>query len=482
MKRKSFLTYSLAAVMLWFSGCELAETNIDPVLPTDVSIEVVMPSMLTQAAFNQSANPARVIGIVMQYYEGIDAQQLAYTFYQLPQNTFNNYWRTGLYAGVQKDCEVIIEKALDEDNPRPHYEGIAKIIQAHELAMATSYFGDIPYTEAQQGLDNLTPGYDLQEDVFNAVQALLDEGIALLSGPSSAVPPGGDDLVFGGNASAWIATAWAFKARYHMMVSKRDGEAATKVLADLGNAFTSLEGQPNFAWGSAQTENNPLSKFGIERSNTLGVAPSFANTLVDNGDPRASSYTAFQTDGETGDTVGYAFWAGSVSNLTWTQNASVIPMISYSEVKFLEAEALLRTGVSDAAVQAAMEEGILASMALNGIDSATAAPYLAGVPDLASLAGFEEKLDAMMTEAYYSYFGFAMQQAWANFRRTGYPSLTANPDGAGGLNPTGVIPRRFLYPDSETQFNEEKLNEATTRQDPNGDGFLLDDDIWAFRD
>ena len=157
MKIKSFLIILLAAVVVWFPGCNLTETNIDPTRPTDVGLEAIMPAMLTQAAYNQSANPARVAGILMQQFLGLDAQQLGYNDYQMARNTFNNYWRTGLYAGVLKDCEVIIEKAQAEGNARPHYEAIAKIIQANELGMAASYFGDIPYVEAFQGLDNLNP-------------------------------------------------------------------------------------------------------------------------------------------------------------------------------------------------------------------------------------------------------------------------------------------------------------------------------------
>jgi hypothetical protein len=472
---KKHLIYLLGAMFLWFSACNLPETNIDPTRPDDVNIDLILPSLLTQSAYNQSANPARVSGIVMQYFEGVDAQQLQFTDYIIAEDAFNNYWRTGLYAGSGKDAIVIIEKALggDDEPARPHYEGIAKIILANELGMAASYFGDVPYSEAFLGADNLSPGYDLQEDVFATVQTLLDEGIALLNGEPSNAPPTGDDLIFGGDAAAWVATAWAFKARYFMMASKRSSEAATSALTALGNAFTSVDEQPNFAWGSSQTSNNPFAKFGIERPNTLAISGFFFNALTDAADPRLPFYV----DGETG------FFAGTPSNLTWSQDISVIPLISYAELKFIEAEALLRSGAADAEVQAAMEAGIQASMDMNGVMAGAATEYIDAVAEVADQADFEAKLELVMTEAYYSYYGCAIQQAWNNFRRTGYPALTPASGGANGLNPSGGVPRRFLYPVSEAQLNAAQLEVAESRQEQTGDGaFLLDDDLWIFAD
>ena len=463
-------------MLLGLSACDLAETNIDPTRPTDVNIDLIMPTLLSQAAYNQSANPARVSGIVMQYFEGVDAQQLGFTNYVIGEDAFNNYWRTGFYAGSGKDAIVMIEKAQggDGEEARPHYEGIAKIILANELGMAASYFGDMPYSEAFLGADNLTPGYDLQEDVFATVQALLDEAIALLDGAPSAAPPGGDDLIFSGDAAAWVATAWAFKARYFMMASKRDGEAAVNALSALGNAFAGTAAQPNFAWEGSQTSNNPFAKFGIERPGTLAPATSFVDALTANNDPRLTAYF---------DTAAFSFFAGTPSNLTWSQDNSVIPLISYAELKFIEAEALLRTGAADADVQAAMEAGIQASMDMNSIESAAVTAYIEAVAEVADQADLEAKLELVMTEAYYAYYGYAIQQAWNNFRRTGYPALTPAGGGANGLNPSGGIPRRFLYPVSEAQLNAAQLQVAESRQDQNGDGaFLLDDDVWIFAD
>lgn len=480
MKSLKSLIYLLSvSFLVSTTSCQLQETNIDPTRPNDVAISLILPSMLSQAAYNQLSNPARVAGIVMQYFEGVDAQQLQYTTYIIAEDAFNNYWLTGLYAGVLKDCKVIIDKAQEEN--RPIYEGIAKVIMANEYAIAASYFGDIPFSEALQGAENLSPGYDTQEDVYAAVIALLDEAIQLLGQAPSDAPPAADDLIFGGDAGAWVATAHALKARYLLHLTKRDPQAASKAQAALANAFGSLDEQPNFAWTSAQTANNPLAKFGIERPNTLAIAGSFSQSLTDNDDPRLPHYVN-ATSG---------FYSASNTDIVWSKNTSVIPIISYVEVKFMEAEVLLRTGGSDEAISAVLAEAITASMeqisvASSGaasLDAAAYEAYVAAHSSLEGLADTEAKLERLMEEAYAAYYGYNFHQTWTNYRRTGYPAIQANPDAEPGLNPSRIVPRRYLYPVSEAQLNAAQLNIAKARQDTNGDGeqALLDDDTWAFQ-
>lgn len=52
---------------------------------------------------------------------------------------------------------------------------------ASEYGLATSFFGDIPFSEALKGTDNLKPSYDAQQDVYKGVQAMLDDAISDLN-------------------------------------------------------------------------------------------------------------------------------------------------------------------------------------------------------------------------------------------------------------------------------------------------------------
>jgi hypothetical protein len=355
----------------------------------------------------------------------------------------------------------LIDIATEEG--APFYSGVAKIMQANEYGLATSMFGDIPFSEALQGIDNLKPAYDTQQNVYAGVQALLDAGIAdLQTGTGYA----GGDLVYDGDVAKWIATAYAFKARYAMHLSKRDpSKASQDALSAIGNAFTSLADQPVFTFGTAQTDNWSLAKFGQERPSTLGFNQQFVDKMTANDDPRAANYYLVE-----GDVVSY--WASGNTDLTWAQNDASIPLISLVELKMMEAEALVRTGGDGSAAFAA---AIAASMAQVGVDATAAADYVTANGTLSGT--MDEQIQQIVEEAYTSYYGYAFNSTWTNWRRTGYPVLTASSVASQSFDPSQVIPVRFLYVESEDQTNSVNVADARARQG----GGLLDQPMWAFQ-
>ena len=455
MKYKIFMV--LTILCIGFSSCEkkLDELNFDPTVLTEVDLRLMLPEVITQSVFNAGANQNRIAGIVTNQLRGIDAQQLQYTNYVIGADVLNNYWNTGLYAGALRSCQVIIDQATEEG--APFYSGVAKILMANQLGIATSMFGDIPFNEALKGSENLKPTYDSQESVYASVQRLLDEAIAEISKDGYA----GGDLIYGNvdidqAVASWIATARALKARYLMHTYNRNSGAATAALTQLDLAFPEAA-QPAFTFGTSETQNWSLAKFGLERPSTLMFHESFAAMLEN--DPRLAVYSTF--DG--------TFWQYFGAGLKWAQSDATVPLISYVEVKFLEAEALARTG-GDAT--GALADAIQASFDLVGVDEAG---YVAANSDLSGLDA-NGVLGKIMTEAYKSYYGFNFHETWTNFRRTGFPALTASPDGSNGFNPSGIIPLRYQYTESETSTNSENVEAAQGRQG----GALLDAGLWAF--
>lgn len=456
-----YLSYILILTVLLFSACSdetFEEINTDPTQLSDVEMRLILPEILTQAAYNKGATPGRMAGIVMQQFEGFDAQQVAYTSYVIGSDAFNNYWNTGMYAGLLRSCQVLNDKAAEEGST--FYSGVAKTIMASEYGLLTSFFGNIPFSEALKGTENLKPAYDAQETVYNGVLSMLDQAISDLS---SGTGYAGGDLIFDGDAAKWTATARALKARYQMHMQKRNGSAASDALSSLSGAFTSLADQPTFNFGSAQIDNWSLGKFGLERPNTLVIANSFAERM--DGDPRQGNYMV--TDGTT-----WFYWESGNTDLVWSVNNAAIPLISYVEVKFLEAEALARTGSDPSA---ALAEAITASMQQVGLAEADYADYVAANSDVSGL-GMEEQVQKIIEEAYKAYYGYNFSETWSNFRRTGYPALTPDPNGSNGFNPSGGIPKRFPYVVGEAQTNADNLEAARAAQG----GALLDVPVWAF--
>lgn len=461
-KLTNILTITIGALLISTTGCDFGDINIDPTRQFDVEMSSLLPTAQAQVAYNIGANPNRVTGIILQQYEGVDAQQLQYTSCVIDENTMNNFWNFGLYAGLLNNLSVIIDKANEEE--KPHYSGIAKVLMAHQLGMATSFFGDIPFSEALQGLENLKPSYDTQEQIYASIQTLLDEAINELGQPGHPVGPSGDDLIFGGDADSWTATAYALKARFTMHLTKRNPNAATQALGFIDQAkshgFTSEAAAPKFQFEDKITGGNPLAIFGQQRPNTMAIADDFVARMEN--DPRQEKYMSF--DGSK-----WVYFQAGDENLFWSQFDSYLPLISYPELKFLEAEAKVRTGAGDA--KDALIEAVQASMDQLGVEEAAAAAYIATniVPQAADL-------QLVINEKYDALFGQAPQEAWVDFRRTDFPNLTADPGCDNGLNPGGGIPRRYLYPIDERLTNRENYEAAIARQG----GQLMNVDLWAF--
>lgn len=465
-KLKHIIIFS-GFLLFFTAGCDFGSENLDPNNQTDVALDNILPAAITQAAYNQASSAARLSGIFMQHFSGFDAQQIDYEKYIVNETTLNNFWNFGLYTGVMKDAVVIIEKGQAEE--QPHYVGIAKILMANALGFGTSVFGDVPYIEAFQGVENTKPSYDTQESVYNSIQSLLDEAIVELGKAEVPGGPSGDDLIYGGDADKWILTARALKARYYMHLTKRNGaSAASNALGQISGAYASSADQSDFIFDASITFANPIALFGDGRPNTLVFNDGFEASLAAKNDPRKAKYTLLGAGA-------WLFYTGDPSDgLFWANNDSPMPLISYTEIKFLEAEALVRTGGSGA--NAILQEAIASNMNYLGVSSGDRDTYLASVPNIDGMSE-AAAIQTIIEEAYAALYGQAEPEVWANYRRTGYPALTPNPLGVNASNPSGVVPRRVPYPQDEKLTNEAKLNEAIARQGPD----LADTDVWAFQ-
>ncbi|MEZ4825613.1 MAG: SusD/RagB family nutrient-binding outer membrane lipoprotein [Bacteroidia bacterium] len=106
------------------------------------------------------------------------------------------------------------------------HRGIAKVMEAYVVGTLTSVFGDIPYSEIlRPNVSN--PKFDSQLVIYDAIQDLLDEGIADLETASPQVLD--YDIYFKGNIQKWIETAHTLKARFFLHAK------------DYSNAFSSAQ-------------------------------------------------------------------------------------------------------------------------------------------------------------------------------------------------------------------------------------------------
>jgi hypothetical protein len=103
--------------------------------------------------------------------------------------------------------------------------------------------------------------------------------------------------------------------------------------------------------------------------------------------------------------------------------------------------------------------------------------YLA--TDKVKLAGtFAQQLEKIMTQRYLGTFLQASFDSFFENRRTGYPVFPVNP-ASNNNTQADKIPVRWMYPDSEVNYNTENLTKAIQSQYGGNDDF--NEKMWLLR-
>jgi hypothetical protein len=477
-KIKIIIALAIIANIFTLSSCKKfidEDINIDPNNPEDVPMNVLLPGIEANLGYSYGSDLSRYPSLWIQTMAGINNQHLQYDNYSLNESDVNNMWYFNLYGGAMSDLDILIRKAASTGSP--HYGGIAKILMANALGTCTDLWGDIPYSEAFQGRENLTPKYDSQESIYGSIQSLLDQAIADLSSSTSNFLPGGDDLIYGGDLASWIALANSLKARYYIHLIKKDPGASANALAAIAaGAIADVTGSAKLFYGENSNELNPYYQFFTnDRPGDAGIGKTIVDIMNGTNDPRRAAY--FTTDANcTPDTCYSGAVAGSGDAATsylgpfYNSPAAPIYFMTFAEVKFIEAEAQLRSSNAVAAA-AAYNAAVTASLDEYGIADAAFITANASETDLTIT------LDKIFTQKYVHMFGQGYE-GYADWRRShdathpnGIPALTA----AVGNVTNGVIPRRLPYPNSERLQNGANVAAATSSQ---GGASLLNRVWW----
>lgn len=441
IQNKIFISVVLSIIIL-INGCELHETNINPNDVTEVPTKVLLPFNQESLARLMVGTTQVMAGIFMQYYEGIENHPLPVQKYLVDEALYTEWNFQDYYNGPMINLRKMIDIA--EEEGQENYAGIGKTLMALSLGNVTSLWGDVPYSEALEGSDNLSPKYDSQQSVYESIQSLLDEAIQDFETAESngSIIPGDDDVIFSGNMIQWKKTAYALKARFYMHLTKRASELAynpaQEALDAITNAYTSSDDDLIYQYGYSSNEISPF--YSYTRLNYIIPNTSFTMLLFSLSDPRDTLYYSIK------------YGVANLEDRYYTSQESPVHMMTYYELKFIEAEARLRLNPSDPEIQNALNEAVSANMkkVSNGaIDDITISNYLT---NNAVLTGdFDTDLETIMIQKYIAMY--ATIESWTDFRRTGYPDLTPNADGTNAQNPNGEIPRRLPYCQTERIYN-----------------------------
>ncbi len=499
MMMKKIFNYSLICCLLLFiSSCDknLDDLNVNKTNPTSIDPVFQLNTAVINASF-PTISLTYDMGIVQQLISPNGGVLAGANFNQDNKGyPFGTLWE-GYYQNVIRNTIDVI-KHTESVPERANLRNMARILQANAFVVMTDTYGDIPYTQGGLGYIGqvFLPKYDAQQAIYTDIIKELTEACAALD-PSARTEPG--EILYGGNISQWKKFGYSVMLRVGMRLSKVDpakAEATVKA-AFAGGVITNnadnarMRHDANFQLPIGGMLN------GTEGAN-IYLAKPFVDYLKNTNDPRLSSIAiryvgatsgpAQTTDRGTTDPakqIGMPIGYDNGTIVTVVASDGLASFYDYSQVDrrrlakgtspgffltaaqddLLLAEARQRGWISEGTVEEYYNSGVKAHMEqMADYDAAASIPspaiqsYLAANPLNAATA-----LEQINTQYWIASF-LNGPEAWANFRRSGFPVLA--PNSYAGAIPAGTFIRRLTYPVSEISSNSANVNEAIARQGP----------------
>ncbi|SHI84681.1 SusD/RagB family nutrient-binding outer membrane lipoprotein [Pseudozobellia thermophila] len=370
---------------------------------------------------------------VADYYSETWSAELTTGRYLLWQNAY-------VYA-LPNTADLIV---LGEKYNAPNYVAVGKILRAYILGMTTDQYGDIVIEDTYDGESamNITPGFVTQKEAYQTILTMLDEAIAQLQEPSEIDLNLEDgDVLYQGNQDNWIKFAYAIKARYLNHLNKKssgdmayDPDAIIEA-CDMAINSNALNAQKNYGGGEMENDNQPFSENGYG-STRFDYFSHFFVELLKNPlqldtpyeDPRLplivpeavnggyrGVVTGSGVDTTTDENAGDNFSVGNGG--FYTSPTSPTYMMTYSEVKFISAEARFRKG-DLAGAYADFKEGVRADLEKVGVSADEGNDYLAKLDEEIGTSGIN--LSHIFVQKYIA--NMLNPETWVDMRRADYSS------------------------------------------------------------
>lgn len=481
MKIKIFIITIISAIFI--TGCtdDFVETNTDP-----GAVNVPTPGALFNPILqNSTRNYQRNINLFADFYAQYWGNIIS--GFESPRYEYVNPWLRNkwleFYTDTLAEANALI-RLYGDDPAYSNAMAQLDIWMVGEWLRMLNAYGDLPYFDAGTGTRDLP--YNSEQEIYYDLFDRLDASVKALDPGDQAqfaFDPQ-DDLIFGGDLEKWKRFGNSLRLRLAMRLANID---PAKAQAE-ANAAMQL---------GVMTSNDDVARIPIWRDGfydylhiisnifiNIRVSETFTNYLYSEAgfeDPRASRWLAYDESSPLngGDFIGvkngfdivpddavqfatmkteqfegeYVDFVGDGGEILLYK-----PIMFYSEVLFLQAEAALRGWIPGNANDL-YQQGIQASMDQVGVDPADATAYIDAVPTLSGSS--EAQLKQLITQKWIANFPNGAE-AWADFRRTDYPDITLPLDGVSS-NAT-VAPetwvKRLRYPDEAFDLDSELMPPA----------------------
>lgn len=523
MKKITILSLLISSVFISTSCDDYLDINQNPnsILYSDLNPSELMSGAQIQGVRTQSRQ-ANVNGQYLMNAWNQNPTNFGAGVFQNPEYTLN--YTSSFLAEIWDNYYVVINNYhkianyADTSGKYDNYTAIAKIMKAYYMQYIVDLYGDCPYSQAWQGNNNTSPGYDNDVEVYKSLMLELEAACDLIDNPSAnaLVPTATEDMILQGSMSTWKQVAATIELKMLLRMSKNDGSFTSTMDASfIADRLTFLNSQTFFTsnlfinpgYSSSSTQQNPFYNYMPSAdyivptghaykclSNDYQSSQTIAGTTVNYpyvADPRRARLFAngtgtsricaiTQGTGSTPDVydtnstaavkpakLGLSVYAplGNTAG-----NAANCYIITEAECYLLLSEAKLKGYISGgtAGAQADFTTAIDKSMAFLKVASASQIATYKTAIDSKPYFGWtgsttmEQKIGAIMYQKWVALMGFHGIESYIEYSRTGYPftplSTTANQTRK---------PYRLLYPKSEILYNTDNvpsldLSEITT--------------------
>ena len=298
----------------------------------------------------------------------------------------------------------------------------ATVIRVFAYQALVDCFGEVPYTEAKQGGENLHPNFNDGATVYAGLVAELDNALAKASADNAVVT----NFLFANQpAGNWIKFANGLKLKLLMRErAKVSVDDKLNALVEEGNFPTSDVAWANM-WADEVGKANPFYQeefatyFGSTQIN-VGLNVALYRTMAASNDGRLQ---AFFSPNEAG-----AYWGSiSVFNMSTSKTYksasfcrpnmkydSPVYLLTVSEIDFFLSEYYRKVKNDEAKAQEYYEAAVKASFASAGATGA----------DLVLAAWPYDGTDKSLgVQKWVALSGTNNYEAWCELRRLGYPEM-----------------------------------------------------------
>ena len=525
MKQHKYFTVVILALLLAASGCQkkFDEYTSNPNLPTSVPAYLLLRQVLND----------------MPVFPGGDADKFSqYTLSSYTYYGTNEYWTgaANLNYGTLRNIAAMEKEASKASGDNNPYSALAKFLKAYFFIDMTLKVGDLPMNEALKGLENPTPSYDSQKDVFKQCLQLLEDAntqLAALIGTSNTSLLGDfyyQERINNAKTSLDALRQWqkvvnTFKLRVLIHLSKKESDADLSIKQKFSEVLsnpakypimTDLPDNLEYVYNTAFNKYpNNKENFGFDALR-LCVAATWLNTLSGLNDLRAmkvadparglgfpdTDYRSFvgASNGEDVSTMGGKVVAGLYSPIGRKRYYDGLTgentfIVGYPEMCLNIAEAINRGWVAGNADEW-YQKGIKAMFSFYGIVDGdntvsflkTTAPgdYVSYIVNFSYANYFNQPavkyagnnttgLNQILTQKYLALARNSGFTAYYQWRRTGVPVFLTGP----GIGNSGVIPLRFQYPSSELSTNETNYKASVQSQYAGNDN--INSQMWIIK-